>query len=720
MAGRTNKKQQQKKERTPFFDDLSKNTKQSLWALFFLVIGLIIILALAEQAGRANAIKTFLTALLGFGAYVSPLVCFFFVYTFLAPKNNESVSIAKLIGIGCFFFAILGFFELSHEDYGGALGVIMSSPLTYLFGTLAATVILSGVAVVGIFLLFNIGFKLPEKQEKEEAEADIAVKASEDTPEEAPEKSEEAPAPSKSFRERITPKKSEPVATPENFAVSHFEGPYDPPPINLLSKSKGRAKSGDAKANANTIRQTLKTFNIEVEMDEVEIGPTVTRFALKPAQGVKIARIVNLQRELEMNLAAGTVRIEAPIPGKSLVGIEVPNIEKATVGLASLLASPDYTDSPHPLLVALGKDITGKSHFANLARMPHCLIAGTTGSGKSVMIHNLIVSLLYRNSPEQLRFIMVDPKRVELTLYNGIPHLMSEVITDGKKALLSLKWAVKEMERRYDILQEHRVQNISSYHKNIYKKAKAKWAADGSNEETKSELPESLPYIVVLMDELADLMHSYPRELEASIVRLAQMSRAVGIHLVLATQRPSVNVITGTIKANIPTRLAFQVASQIDSRTILDMIGAEKLLGQGDMLFLSGELGKPVRLQSSFVSEDEVKNVVDYLRNQDNAQILDSINFDDQSNNNSDAFFGAMVDDEDGDDLYEDAKQAVMEAGKASTSYLQRKLRIGYSRAARLMDILEERGVIGAQEGSKPREVLIGNDEHLDNEGDNQ
>jgi len=315
---------------------------------------------------------------------------------------------------------------------------------------------------------------------------------------------------------------------------------------------------------------------------------------------------------------------------------------------------------------------------------------------------------------------MVDPKRVELTLYNGIPHLMSEVITDGKKALLSLKWAVKEMERRYDILQEHRVQNISSYHKNIYKKAKAKWAADGSNEETKSELPESLPYIVVLMDELADLMHSYPRELEASIVRLAQMSRAVGIHLVLATQRPSVNVITGTIKANIPTRLAFQVASQIDSRTILDMIGAEKLLGQGDMLFLSGELGKPVRLQSSFVSEDEVKNVVDYLRNQDNAQILDSINFDDQSNNNSDAFFGAMVDDEDGDDLYEDAKQAVMEAGKASTSYLQRKLRIGYSRAARLMDILEERGVIGAQEGSKPREVLIGNDEHLDNEGDNQ
>ncbi len=720
MAGRTNKKQQPKQERTPFFDDLSKNTKQSLWALFFLVIGLIIILALAEQAGRANAIKTLLTALFGFGAYFSPLVCFFFVYTFLAPKNNESVSIAKLIGIGCFFFAILGFLELSHEDYGGALGVMMSSPLTYLFGTLAATVILCGVAVVGIFLLFNIGFKLPEKKEKEGEETEVAVKASEDAGEDEPEKVEEAPAPSKSFRERLAPKKIEQMATAENFAVSHFEGPYDPPPLQLLSKSKGRAKSGDAKANANTIRQTLKTFNIEVEMDEVEIGPTVTRFALKPAQGVKIARIVNLQRELEMNLAAGTVRIEAPIPGKSLVGIEVPNIEKATVGLASLLASPDYTDSPHPLLVALGKDITGKSHFANLARMPHCLIAGTTGSGKSVMIHNLIVSLLYRNSPEQLRFIMVDPKRVELTLYNGIPHLMSEVITDGKKALLSLKWAVKEMERRYDILQEHRVQNINSYHKNIYKKAKMKWVADGSKEDTKQELPESLPYIVVIMDELADLMHSYPRELEAAIVRLAQMSRAVGIHLVLATQRPSVNVITGTIKANIPTRLAFQVASQIDSRTILDMVGAEKLLGQGDMLFLSGELGKPVRLQSSFVSEDEVKNVVDYLRNQDNAQELDSINFDDQSGNNSDAFFGSMVDDEDGDDLYEDAKQAVMEAGKASTSYLQRKLRIGYSRAARLMDILEDRGVIGAQDGSKSREILMSNDDPLDNPDDSR
>lgn len=720
MAGRSQKNK--KPERKPFFDDLSKNTKQSLWALFFLVIGLIIILALAEQAGRANAIKVLLTMLFGFGAYVSPVVCFFFVYTFLAPKNDESVSIAKLIGIGCLFFATLGFLELTHPEYGGMLGIMMSAPLTYLFGTLAATVVLVGVGLVGVFLLFNTGFKLPQKKEKSE-EVEVAVKASEDAaPEEAePEETHEELQPTKSLRERLAPKKAESAPTPENFAVSHFEGPYDPPPINLLSKSKGRAKSGDAKANANTIRQTLKTFNIEVEMDEVEIGPTVTRFALKPAQGVKIAKIVNLQRELEMNLAAGTVRIEAPIPGKSLVGIEVPNIEKATVGLASLLASPDYTDSPHPLLVALGKDITGKSHFANIARMPHCLIAGTTGSGKSVMIHNLIVSLLYRNSPEQLRFIMVDPKRVELTLYNGIPHLMTEVITDAKKALMSLKWAVKEMERRYDILQEHRVQNLTSYHKNIYKKAKDKWIKDGSQEETKGDLPESLPYIVVIMDELADLMHSYPRELEAAIVRLAQMSRAVGIHLVLATQRPSVNVITGTIKANIPTRLAFQVASQIDSRTILDMVGAEKLLGQGDMLFLSGELGKPVRLQSSFVSEDEVKNVVDYLREQEGGAVLDSINFDEPSGNNSDAFFGAMVDDEDEDDLYEDAKQAVIEAGKASTSYLQRKLRVGYSRAARLMDILEERGIIGPQEGSKPREVLVGGDtdDTLDNEDDN-
>jgi len=411
-------------------------------------------------------------------------------------------------------------------------------------------------------------------------------------------------------------------------------------------------------------------------------------------------------------LAAHPIRIEAPIPGKSLVGIEVPNTQKAMVGLASLLASPEYTDSPKPLLVALGRDITGKVQFANVAKMPHALIAGTTGSGKSVTIHTIITSLLFRNSPEQLRFIMVDPKRVELTLYNEIPHLLTQVITDAKKAILALKWAIKEMERRYDVLQSEKVRDIGSYHDNIYNPAKEAFVKKGSPEEEKDTLPEPMPYIVVVMDELSDLMQAYPRELEACIVRLAQMSRAVGIHLIIATQRPSVNVITGLIKANVPSRIALQVASQIDSRTILDQVGAEKLLGAGDMLFLSGELSKPVRLQSAFISEDELKNVVNYLKQQSSAHELDSISFDgDNKEGNADAFFGAMVDDDEEDDLYEEAKQAVIEANKASTSYLQRKLRVGYSRAARLIDILEERGVIGPGEGSKPREILVGREE---------
>jgi S-DNA-T family DNA segregation ATPase FtsK/SpoIIIE len=387
------------------------------------------------------------------------------------------------------------------------------------------------------------------------------------------------------------------------------------------------------------------------------------------------------------------------------VGIEIPNTIKTTVGLATLLGSEEYTDSDKPLLVSLGKGISGKSHFANLAKAPHMLIAGATGSGKSVTIHAVITSLLYRNSPDNMKFIMVDPKRVELTLYNKIPHLLTPVITDAKKAILSLKWAAKEMDRRYDILQAHSLQNISSYHKNVVEPEIKKRKNKGGEDKP----IETMPYIVIIIDELADIMQAYPRELEAGIVKLAQMSRAVGIHLILSTQRPSVNVITGLIKANIPTRIALQVASQIDSRTILDMAGAEKLLGAGDMLYLSGEMSQPQRIQSAFITEDETKSIVKYLIDSYANEIPSEINLagDVQKNN----IFEATIDDEkmeDEDDLYEEAKQTVIEAGKASTSYLQRKLGVGYARAARLIDILEERGVIGPGSGAKPREILIG------------
>ena len=729
MAKKSKKKTRKKIDKEPLFDDLSSQAKQAIGAIGFVVLGIFFTLSLFEFAGMVGEGTNYvLHTLFGAGAYLAPFVCGFYVYALLNPKDDERVSTSKIVGIALLFITALAFLELSKEGAGGYAGLMIEAPLYYLMKGPATGVFLGAILLIGVFLTFNIGLQLPsffKKKEVEELSDDIdQLKIPEDV--------ENDDAQEQVAEE--TPKEATPTKKPKNmaqklgigtdaeFLVSNFVGTYAPPPLSLLSKdSKGKAKTGDVKANANIIKRKLKTFKIDVEVEEVTIGPTVTRYALKPAEGVRVAKIAGLQSDLELALSASPIRIEAPIPGKALVGIEVPNITKATVGLAALLKCPEYTDSPKPLIVALGRDITGKAHFANVAKMPHTLIAGTTGSGKSVTIHTMVTSLLFRNSPDQLRFIMVDPKRVELTLYNEIPHLLTPVITDAKKAILSLKWAIKEMERRYDILQSDKVRDIDSYHENIYRPAKAKFEADGSLEEEKDTLPEPLPYIVIVMDELADLMQAYPRELEAAIVRLAQMSRAVGIHLILATQRPSVNVITGTIKANIPTRLALQVASQIDSRTILDQVGAEKLLGQGDTLFLSGELSKPIRLQSAYIDENELKDVVDYLKNQSSAQELDSIDLEGKDDGNDpDAFFGAVVDDENSDDLYEDAKQAVIDAGKASTSYLQRKLRVGYSRAARLMDMLEERGVIGQQDGSKPREILSGEGMGADDEDNDE
>ena len=487
--------------------------------------------------------------------------------------------------------------------------------------------------------------------------------------------------------------------------------PYTPPPLKLLAADQGKPGVGDIKANANIIKRTFENFNIRVEMDEVSIGPTVTRYAFKPAEGVRLNKIISLQSNLELALAAHPVRIEAPIPGKALVGIEVPNSSKTTVGLASLLQSGEYRDSTKPLIIALGKGISGSAFFTDIAKAPHMLIAGATGSGKSVTLHVLINSLLFRNSPEDLRLIMVDPKRVELTLYNGIPHLLNPVITQPKRAVMALKWAVKEMERRYEVLQEKRVQNIDSYHKNIVEPAYKK-ADDSTDPDT---LPEKMPYIVVILDEVGDLMQVYPKELEAEIIRLAQMSRAVGIHLVLTTQRPDKKVITGLIKANVPTRIALQVASNIESRIILDSGGAEDLLGAGDMLFQSAKMSKPARIQSPFISEKEIKDVIKFLKKQYDGEVPDEVDLS-EDKQVTDLFSTDLqsTESEDEDELYNEAAATVIQAGKASTSYLQRRLKIGYSRAARIMDMLHDNGVIGPQEGSKAREVLVSKDEFLE------
>lgn len=456
------------------------------------------------------------------------------------------------------------------------------------------------------------------------------------------------------------------------------------PPLDLLVQKRSKPTSGDIKANSLIIKNTLSEFNINVEMGEIQVGPTVTQFTLKPSKGVKLTKITSLSNDLALALAAHPIRIEAPIPGKSLVGIEVPNEKTAMVTFRELLESKEFRKRENDMMIALGKDVAGKTWFANLPKMPHLLIAGTTGSGKTVCVNTIIMSLLYENTAESLRFIMVDPKRVELTMYNGIPHLLTPVITNTQKTVNALKWTISEMERRFEMFSRVGSRNIDSYNEKYPKK--------------------KIPHIVFIIDELADLMATAASDVEAGIIRLAQMARAVGIHLIVATQRPSVDVITGLMKANIPARIAFSVASSIDSRTILDCPGAEKLIGKGDMLFQTAELSKPVRIQGAFISEEELKNVAKYLKGDDEPEYDESI-AEGNSKTGTASMFGGANDGQ--DQLFFEAKQAVLEAGKASASLLQRRLKVGYARAARILDEMEEAGIIGPAQGAKPRDILI-------------
>jgi S-DNA-T family DNA segregation ATPase FtsK/SpoIIIE len=740
MAKKENKKTFNKNT-TPM-SKLKTETKHGIWAILFFVLALFLFMSMFSGAGKAgNFVYDFLNYFLGIGYVLLPLLFLLLSSSFL-KSETPNIGWTRAISGTMFLLSSLGMIDVvSLEHSGGFLGRILSTPLVALFDVYASLVFLGAILIISILLMFDAKPDLspflksiwnlilrkkeqPQNTLNEDEEKKIK-KAEEEPPISPLSGGIMETSPDKGRQEGL---KDEEEDLPIKKRKTGL-GSYVPPPLSLLEEDQGKPNTGDIKANANIIKRTLANFGIEVEMDEITIGPTITRYALKPAEGVKLSRIVGLQNDLALSLAAHPIRIEAPIPGKSLVGIEIPNKSKSIVGLATMLADSKFQNSSKPLTMALGREISGKALFGNLAKMPHCLVAGTTGSGKSVSIHSMITSLLYRNGPDDLKFILIDPKRVELTLYNNIPHLLTPVITEAKKTILALKWAAREMDRRYDILETESVRDIESYHTNVWKEGGKKTPSSSplSGGENKDSSPDKgrlegldrLPYIIIVIDELADIMSAYPRELESAIVRLAQMSRAVGIHLILSTQRPEVNVITGLIKANIPVRIALKVSSQVDSRTILDAGGAEKLLGAGDMLYSSGD-AQPERLQSAFISENEVKKVVKYLADAYKDEVGDEISLTTGSISADKSIFESTLDnntDDNDDEMYEEARLCVIEAGKASTSYLQRKLKLGYARAARLMDKLEERGVISAGDGAKPREVLekINHDENGDN-----
>jgi len=727
MAKKGNKKTFNKN--TPSINKLKMETKHSILAIVSFVLALFLFMSMFNTAGTAGKfIYKIMDYLLGVGYILLPALFLLLGISFL-KSETPNIGWTRTISSMMFLLSGLGMIDIvSAEHAGGLLGRILPTPLVLLFDVYASLIFLGAILIISILVMFdakldlapffkNIWNFVTRKKSFDGAQDDSINKLTESEMKEVeksiPENKEEQNSSAEKIKKVLGVGKK--TDEDEEFEISKLKtkshrlnSSYVPPPLSLLEEDKGKPNTGDIKANANIIKRTLANFGIEVEMDEVTVGPTVTRYSLKPAEGVKLSRIVGLQNDLALSLAAHPIRIEAPIPGKSLVGVEIPNKTKSIVGLATLLLDDKFQNSLKPLTIALGRAISGKAVFGNLAKMPHCLVAGTTGSGKSVTIHSMITSLLYRNGPDDLKFIMIDPKRVELTLYNNIPHLLTPVITNAKKTILALKWAAREMDRRYDILETESVRDIESYHANVWGKKNPRPSSPQGGGVENGGGADRLPYIIIVIDELADIMSTYPRELESAIVRLAQMSRAVGIHLILSTQRPEVNIITGLIKANIPARVALKVSSQVDSRTILDTGGAEKLLGAGDMLYSSGET-QPERLQSAFISESEVKKVVRYLSDAYKDEVSDEISITTGSISADKSIFESALENEedaDDDEMYEEARACVIEAGKASTSYLQRKLKLGYARAARLMDKLEERGVISAGEGAKPREVL--------------
>ena len=709
-----------KKNKSPLFV-LPYETKRKIWGVLMFLLATIITLSYFDLAGKAGII--FLNnffSLLGGAVFLLPLIFILGGLAFLFPslsglKKHNSPQI--FLGIFILILGITGFLGALSPRLvlggGGWLGNNLGLPVLGFFGFWATEIIFSATIIIGGLIILQLLYS-PNLFEKKEAKERPFLK----------EKQREKPAfLKKIFEPKFTvkevpssleissnktfPQKERPLLIPaiNNKEKEIFKN-YQPPPLDLLESERGSPTAGDIKMNSAIIKKTLQNFDIPVEMSEVNIGPTVTQYTLKPAEGIKLSRILTLSNDLALSLAASSIRIEAPIPGKSLVGIEVPNKVRTLVRLRNSIEHPNFQNSLSNLTFVLGQDVSGRPVFADLARMPHLLVAGSTGTGKTICLSSIILSLLYRNNPDTLKLILVDPKRVDFAVYNNLPHLLTPVIRDAQTTVNVLKWLISEMERRFEVMALAKARNISSYNEKIK-------IEENSKDPKEESSPQFMPYIVLVIDELADLMVARGREIEASVVRLAQMARAVGIHLIVATQRPSVEVITGLIKANITSRITFQVASQVDSRTVLDVAGAEKLLGLGDMLFISAEIVKPKRIQGTFVLDKEVKRVVKFIIDHQTEvsvtgeeislgeELSKSI---DQTINEGEGkdFFSA-----DDDPLYEEAKRLVIEARKASASLLQRRLRIGYARSARLLDILEERGIVGPGEGAKPREVYV-------------
>jgi len=701
---------------------LPEKTKRYLFASLSFLLAIIFVFSFSGNAGSVGeTLKKFFDFLIGNVIYILPIIFAIFGIILLKggehfEDNRNSLIISTIILI----IGLSGFLSLLNpelaQDFvwnnsldGGWIGYLISWPILKGLDYIVSYALFTIAILISLWIIIQ-PFKKTIKEIKEDEgydeEEEIKVEIS---------KKKLLPFDWGKFIPKKEEKPIEVEVKKEDKNLKTFEQKkqeskeYKYPPLDLLSKKGGFPEGGDISYNSSVIKRTLHTFGIPVEMSEVNVGPTVTQYTLKPAEGIKLSKITALQNDLALALASPTIRIEAPIPGRSLVGIEVGNKKRAVVGLREILGTDEFKNSPAPLLMAIGKDVKGTPTFADLAEMPHLLVGGTTGSGKTVCLNSIILSLLYRNSPDEMKLILVDPKRVEFPIYSNLEHLLCPVIYDANQTLVALKWLVGEMERRFTVLAAGHSRDIISYNQKMEKKGEDK-----------------LPYIILIIDELADLMSVKGKEIESYIVRLAQMSRATGIHLILATQRPSVEVITGLIKANITSRIALKVGSLVDSRTILDSSGAEKLLGKGDLLLLSKEFSKPKRVQNPFISENEIKKVINWITDsnlaikettdeieegfletevEDNSLMSELTKSAEAPETQMDNFYSKE------DPMYEEAKRTVISSKKASTSLLQRRLGIGYARAARLMDILEERGVVGPQEGAKPREVYFSEEE---------